>query len=526
MTRTRNAKRPGKSRADRNIAWIEQYCIIPEGRDVGKPVKLREWQKNEIRRIYDNPKGTRRAILSFGRKNGKTAISAFLCLLHLCGPEARPNSQLYSAAQSRDQAGILFNLAAKIVRMSPDLAEFVGIRDTAKQLYCEDLGTLYRALSADASTAYGLSPVFIVHDELGQVRGPRSELYEALETATGAQESPLSIVISTQAPNPTDLLSVLIDDAKTGSDPRVVLSLYAADDEADPFSEDAIKAANPAYGDFQNAAETLAMAQDAKRMPSREPEYRNLILNQRVEMFSPFITRTIWEACNAAPADFDGLPVYGGLDLSAVSDLTALVYVAPLDGVWQTRPKFWLPSEGLAEKSRADRVPYDVWAKQGQLLTTPGRTIEYEYVAAQIFADCQRMDVRKIAFDRWNYKNLKPWLAKAGFRPEQLDGDDAIFAEFGQGFASMSPALRALESAVLTGSIAHGGHPVLTMCMANAVVTTNPAGDRKLDKAKASGRIDGAVALAMAVGTAEAEYDDDATRKANMNSFFASLGVA
>ena len=102
MTRARNAKRLGKSRADRNIAWIEQFCIIPEGRDVGKPVRLREWQKNEIRRIYDNPKGTRRAILSFGRKNGKTAISAFLCLLHLCGPEARPNSQLYSAAQSRD----------------------------------------------------------------------------------------------------------------------------------------------------------------------------------------------------------------------------------------------------------------------------------------------------------------------------------------------------------------------------------------------------------------------------------------
>lgn len=508
MTKRKNAKRPGRSRADRNIAWIEAVCLIPEGRDVGKPVKLRDWQKDEIRRIYDNPKGTRRAILSFGRKNGKTAISAFLLLLHLCGPEARPNSQLYSAAQSRDQAAILFNLAAKMVRMSPDLSDFVGIRDTAKQLYCQDLGTLYRALSADASTAYGLSPVFIVHDELGQVRGPRSELYEALETATGAQESPLSIVISTQAPNPTDLLSVLIDDAETGSDPRVVLSLYKADDALDPFSEDAIRAANPAYGDFQNAAETLAMAEDARRMPSREPEYRNLILNQRVEMFAPFITRTIWENCGADPAPFDDLPVYGGLDLSAVSDLTSIVYVAPKDKIWQVRPKFWLPGDGLAEKSRNDRVPYDVWAKQGHLLTTPGRTIEYEYVARQLFEDCGKMNVQKIAFDRWNYKNLKPWLAKAGFRPEQLDGDGAIFVEFGQGFASMSPALRALESNVLNSGLAHGNHPVLSMCMANAVVTTNPAGDRKLDKAKATGRIDGAVALAMAIGTAESEYDD------------------
>jgi phage terminase large subunit-like protein len=188
------------TRGERNIDWIEGFCRIPEGRDVGKAVRLRDWQKAELIRIYDNPHGTRRAILSFGRKNGKTALSAFITLLHLCGPEARANSQLFSAAQSRDQAAILFALAAKVVRMSPDLAAFVTVRDTAKQLACQELGTLYKALSADASTAYGLSPVLIIHDELGQVKGPRSELYEALETATGAQENPLSIVISTQAP--------------------------------------------------------------------------------------------------------------------------------------------------------------------------------------------------------------------------------------------------------------------------------------------------------------------------------------
>jgi phage terminase large subunit-like protein len=136
-----------------------------------------------------------------------------LLLLHLCGPEAKSNSQLYSAAQSREQASILFSLAAKMVRMSPDLSQYVVVRDTAKQLACGELGTLYRALSAEASTAYGLSPAFVVHDELGQVKGPRSELYEALETAAGAQSDPLSIIISTQAPTDADLLSVLISDA-------------------------------------------------------------------------------------------------------------------------------------------------------------------------------------------------------------------------------------------------------------------------------------------------------------------------
>jgi phage terminase large subunit-like protein len=141
------------SRAKDNIDWIEKHCRIPEGRDVGKKVKLLPWQKKIIRGIYDQP--TRRAIVTFGRKNGKTSLAAFLLLLHLCGPEARPNSQLYSAAQSRDQAALLFSLAAKIVRLT-ELQQYVGIRDTAKQLFCQELGTVYRALSAEASTAFGL----------------------------------------------------------------------------------------------------------------------------------------------------------------------------------------------------------------------------------------------------------------------------------------------------------------------------------------------------------------------------------
>lgn len=491
------------TRGKRNIKWIETYCRIPEGRDVGKPVKLRKWQRSELIKIYDNPAGTRRAILSFGRKNGKTALAAFISLLHLCGPEARPNSQLYSAAQSRDQAAILFSLAAKVVRMSPDLAAVVTVRDTAKQLFCGELGTLYRALSAEASTAYGLSPVLIIHDELGQVKGPRSELYEALETATGAQEDPLSIVISTQAPTDADLLSVLIEDGMSGADPRVVVSLYRASDDLDPFSEEAIRAANPAFGDFQNAAETLAMAEDARRMPSRESEFRNLILNQRVDMNAPFISRSVWTDC-AGPVveDFDGLPVFGGLDLSEVNDLTALVLAAPVERVWHIKPTFWLPGENLSVKARADRVPYDVWKRDGWLNTTPGPTVDYEFVADHLAALFDRLDVRKIAFDRWNWRHLKPWLAKVGFTEEQLEGDNAVFEQMGQGFQSMSPALRDLESLILNRRIAHGGHPVLTMCAANATVQSDPAGNRKLSKVKSAGRIDGMVALAMAMSVA------------------------
>lgn len=491
------------SRGDRNIRWIEEHCRIPEGRDVGKPVKLRPWQKRDIRKIYDNPGGTRRAIISFGRKNAKTTLAAFLLLLHTCGPEARRNSQLNSAAQSKDQAAILFKLAAKVVRLSPTLSPVVIIRDTVKELACPELGTLYKALSAEVSTSYGLSPVFIVHDELGQVKGPRSDLYDALETAVGAHENPLSIVISTQARTDADLLSVLIDDALAGHDPRVVISLYTADQALDPFDEATIRLANPAFGDFLNAKEVRAMAEDARRMSSREAEYRNLVLNQRVEASSPFVSRTIWQSCGAPVKPF--LPrhsVYGGLDLSAVNDLTALVLIGAVENVWQVQPYFWLPKDGLTEKAKRDRVPYDVWERDKLLLAAPGKTVDYEYVAGFLFDLFARFNIVKIGFDRWGFKHLRPWLLKAGFTEKQVDEH---FEEFGQGYQSMSPALRELEGDILNGRLAHGNHPVLSMCAANAVVLTDPSGNRKLAKDKSSGRIDGMVALAMAKGVAPLE---------------------
>lgn len=491
------------TRGERNIAWIEEFCRIPEGKFVGKPVKLTIHQRRWIKRIYDSP--TRLFILSMARKNAKTAMASFLLLLHLCGPEAKPNSQLYSAAQSRDQAAILFSLAAKVVRMSPDLGQVVSVKDTAKQLVCSDLGTVYKALSADASTSYGLSPCFVIHDELGQVKGPRFELYEALETASAAQESPLSIVISTQAPTDADLLSLLIDDALTGADPANKVELCTADVDLDPFGEEAIRQANPHFDDFMNKSEVMRQAQDAKRLPSREAAYRNLILNQRVEARNPFVARAIWLENGDQPDELDGQSVYGGLDLSSVSDLTALVLVTA-DG--DVHPTFWLPEEGLAEKSRNDRVPYDVWANDGALQTTPGRAIEYEFIAEylRVLFDC--CDVVALAFDRYNMRFLKPWLEKVGFTLEELER----FKEFGQGFISMSPAIRELEARLLAKKLRHGNHKVLEMCAANAQTVSDPAGNRKFTKQKTTGRIDGMVALAMAVGVmpteSEANIDD------------------
>lgn len=489
------------TRGERNIVWIESHCRIPEGKFVGQPLKLREFQRKIVLDIYDSP--TRMAIISFGRKNAKTTLAAVLVILHLCGPEARANSQLFSGAQSRDQAAILFSLAAKIIRQSPELSHYVGIRDTAKQLYCQELGTLYRALSAEATTAYGLSPAFVVHDELGQVKGPRFELYEALETAAGAQEAPLSIVISTQAPTDADLLSVLIDDAKTKQDPKTKLFLYTADMALDPFSEEAQRAANPAYGDFLNAEEVKSQAEAARRMPAREAAYRNLVLNQRVNMSNPLIARAVWESCGGEPEEDAFLnEAWIGLDLSARNDLTALVLVGKdRDGVFHIRPEFFAPETGVNERAHRDREPYDVWAREGFLTLTPGASIDYAYVAHRLVELCDDYQITEIAFDRWRIDILKTELARIGA--------ELPLVPFGQGFKDMTPAVDALESLLLNGKIKHGSHPILNMCASNAVAIRDPSGNRKLDKSKSTGRIDGIVAMSMALGRASCEVSEE-----------------
>jgi phage terminase large subunit-like protein len=483
-------------RGESNARWIEKYCRIPEGKFVGQPVKLTKKQRLWLSRIYDTP--TRTFILSMGRKGAKTTFSAFLLLLHLCGPESVRNGHLFSAAQSRDQAAVLFGLAAKIVRMSPDLHAAIAIRDTAKQLACPERGTVYEALSAESSTAFGRSPTFVVHDELGQVRGPRFPMYEALETASAAQESPLSIIISTQAPTDADLLSVLIDDALTGADPRIKVEIYSAPLDGDPFAVESIRAANPHYDEFMNQEEVLRQAADAKRMPSREAAYRNLILNQRVEARNAFVTRSVWEENGAQPLGELQMAteVFAGLDLSSVSDLTALVLLSKHGEAWDVRPTFWLPENGLAEKSRSDRVPYDLWAQQGFLQTTPGSSIEYEFVAEYLRGVFDSCRVKALAFDRYNMKFLKPWLERCGFTEEEL----SRFVEFGQGFVSMSPAIRELEALLLSRKLRHGNHPVLSMCAANATIVMDPAENRKFVKRRQTGRIDGMTALAEAIG--------------------------
>ena len=482
------------SRAEKVIRFVERYCVTPEGAGVGQPMHLADFQKHFIREVYDNPAGTRRAILSVGRKNGKTGLIAALLLAHLVGPEAKQNSQLVSGAMSRDQAALVFNLASKMVQQSRKLAKIVRIVPSGKRLIGLTMNTEFRALAADGKTAHGLSPVLAILDEVGQVRGPQSDFVDAITTSQGAHESPLLITISTQAANDADLLSEWIDDALRSKDPRTVCHLYAAPEGCDLMDVEAWKAANPALGIFRSLDDMREQMAQAERMPSMSNTARNLLLNQRVSLDSPFISPDVWAACDAEPAPFDG-PVYGGLDLSARTDLTALVLVGKVGGVWQVRPFFWTPEQGLHDRAKTDRAPYDVWARSGLLRTTPGATVDYEAVAADMGEILQDVNLHALAFDRWRIDIFRKELDRLGI--------ELPLAPHGQGFRDMAPALDALEAELLNRRIAHGNHPVLTMCAANAVATKDPAGARKLDKSRRTGRIDGIQALAMAMGAAQ-----------------------
>jgi len=495
------------TRGERVCRFIEEYLVVPEGELVGQPIKLLPFQEAFILSTYDNPAGTARAYLSIARKNSKTATIACLLLAHIVGPEAYQNSRIMSGARSRKQAAEVYNYASKMCMMSPKLSKLVRIVPSGKMIIGLAMNVEYQASSAEAKSAHGGSPILAILDEVGQIKGPTDDFVEAIVTSQGAYgDKAMVFAISTQAATDGDLFSRWLDDAETSKAPRIVSHLYSAPADCDVLDESAWRAANPALGFFKSVTAVRDDAERASRQPTEEASFRWLHLNQRIDASAPFVSPAVWRACDAAVEEFDGLPVFGGLDLSEVSDLTSLVLMAPKEAefgtIWSVRPTFWLPGDALRDKAKADRVPYDIWHKNGQLETTPGPTVDYEFVAHYLFELSQKLDIRKIAFDRYNWRFLKPWLLKVGFTEEQLEGDNAVFEQFGQGFASMSPALRDLESLILNKKIAHGGHPVLTMCMMNATVKQDPSGNRKLDKQKSRGRIDGAVALTMAAAMA------------------------
>ena len=495
----------GLTRAERVIAFMESLPVT-SGALAGTTFRVRPWQRKFLKAVYATDRRGRRqvrtAVLSMARKNGKTDVAARLALCHIAGPEAEERGEVYSAANDRFQAGRIFSEICALIERVPWLSERISIRRHSKEL--EDIGgtgTVFAALSADVATKHGLSPSMWIYDELGQ--SPSRDLYDTLDTAMGARGEPLGVVISTQAARDEAPMSELVDyglrvNRGEVKDASFHLTLYSAPLDADPWERATWKAANPALADFRSLEDVQRLASQAQRMPSREASFRNLILNHRVDATQQFLTVPVWKACGEAVPDLDtlkGRPCHAALDLAASRDLTALVLVfEDEDGGYDVVPFFWLPDDDLREREDTDRVPYVQWRDAGFLLTMPGKTTDPEVIARKIAELHGRFGFTALAYDRWRIEDLRRELGAIGA--------EVPLVEWGQGFKDMSPAIDVLERLAVEAKLRHGMHPVLTWCAGNAKTVPDPAGNRKFDKKKSTGRIDGLQALAMALGAA------------------------
>ena len=487
------------TRAERIIDFIEKYLYVPEGMHVGKPFILAPFQKEIIYKIYDNPHGTRHAIVSMGRKNGKSAIMSALLITHLIGPEAKRNTQLFSGANKRDQAAIIFRQAQQMILRSPLLRDEIKVRESAQQLIAPRNGNVYSSLSKEGKSAVGTSPAFAIFDELGQVPGPTDKLYDAIDTGMSAHESPLNVIISTQAESESAMLSILINNAKAGLNPKTVLCLWETPEDMDIFTDEALRAANPAFDLFMNKDDLRNEQLNAKLMPSKEASFRNFKLNQRVDTNAAFVSKITWQKCGSEIDPWEGKDVYAGLDLSTTTDLTSLALVYHANDKVNVKPFFWLPGDDLAGKSNSDGADYTTWVKMGFIDPTPGKVINYDFVAFKIKEISEKANIKKLAFDRYAINHLKAALQRQGMSDDWID---EVMQDFGQGFVSMSPAIRYLEELILDEKLAHGNNPALAYCISNTSVELDAARNRKLVKTKGrpNGRIDGVIAATMAIG--------------------------
>lgn len=487
----------GLTRAGRVIAWLETLTV-PSGVFAGRHFRVRPWQRAIIERLYatdaSGVRPVRLALISLARKNGKTGLASGLALAHLCGPEAVQGGQVLSGAADRAQAALVYSAMKSMAMASPELADRLIFRDFKKEIEDVTNGSIYQALSADARKAHGMSPSFWIADEVAQWRN--RDLLDALRTGSGAHAEPLGLVISTRSPDPENPLEELIRyseqvDAGIVVDPSFAGFVFSAPLDADPWSTEAWQAANPALGDFRSLEDVRVQAEQAKRLPSMESSFRAYTLNQPVAVDDRFISPADWDACNGE-AEVSG-PCWGGLDLSSgPADLTAFALFWPETGalrVWA-----FLPAASLEQKTREDRAPYQQWAGAGHIVIMPGRAIDRAWLGQWIAHQVDGLDLQGVATDRWGLNDLQTQLDREGI--------SLPMEPMGQGFRDFSPALSAFEAAVLDGKIQHNGNPLLRWAVSNAAVDQDPAGNRKLSKQRAHGRIDPLVAAVEAVGQA------------------------
>ena len=493
-----------KDAADFAVMFIESLCHT-KGTWAGKKFELIDWQEQIIRDLFGTlkPNGYRQfntAYVEIPKKQGKSELAAAVALLLCCG-DGEERAEVYGCAADRQQATIVFDVAADMVRMCPALNKRVKILASQKRIIYTPTNSFYQVLSAEAYSKHGFNIHGVVFDELHTQ--PNRKLFDVMTKGSGdARMQPLYFLSTTAG---TDTNSICYETHQKAKDilngrkidPTFYPVIYGADESDDWTDPEVWRKANPSLDITVGIDKVEAACNSAKQNPGEENSFRQLRLNQWVKQAVRWMPMEKWDAC-AFPVNEDeleGRVCYGGLDLSSTTDITAFVLVFPPqdeEDKYIILPYFWVPEDTLDLRVRRDHVPYDVWERKGYLQTTEGNVVHYGYIEKFIERLGERFNIREIAFDRWGAVQMV----------QNLEGMGFTVVPFGQGFKDMSPPTKELMKLVLEQRIAHGGQPVLRWNMDNIFIRTDPAGNIKADKEKSTEKIDGAVATIMALDRA------------------------
>lgn len=506
-------------RADRVVQFINQLRHT-KGEWYNKPFQLLPWQENIIRNLFGiiKPNGYRQlttAYVEIAKKQGKTELGAALALYMLCA-DGEHGAEVYSCAADRAQASLIYNVAVDMISLCPSLKRRLKVIASQKRIIYPAMNSFYQVLSSEAYSKHGINPTAVLFDETHVAN--REMMNVMLHGASDARKQPLNFLITTAG---NDLNSIgyelhqkavdVLEDRKI--DPTFYPVIYAADENDDWTDPEVWKKANPSLGVTVDIEKMKIACENARQNPAEENLYKQLRLCIWVKQSIRWMPMHKWDEC-AFPVSVDtlqGRECYGGLDLSSTTDITAFVLIfPPRDETerYEILPFFWLPEETLSLRVRRDHVPYDIWEQQGYVKTTEGNVVHYGFIETFIEELGTKYNIKEIAFDRWGAVQMV----------QNLEGMGFTVVPFGQGYKDMSPPSKELMKLTLEKKLAHDGNPVLRWMMDNIFIKTDPAGNIKPDKEKSTEKIDGAVALIMAL-------DRAIRNKGNTSSVYDNRGI-
>ncbi len=495
-----------KERFADGVVYFINNLRHTKGRWYGDPFMLIDWQERIIRDLFGivnkhtECRQFRTAYVEIPKKQGKSELAAAIALFLTCG-DSEPGAEIYGCAADRSQASIVFDVAVHMVDQFPALKQMIKLNTHQKRMTFKPLNSFYQVVSAETYNKHGLNAHGIIFDEL-HVQ-PDRKLFDIMTRGSGeAREQPLTFIITTAGYDRDSIcweMHQKATDVLEGRDkaPSFYPVIYAAADDDDWMDEAVWRKVNPSMGITMNI-ETMRIAfEDAKRNLANENFFRQTRLNQWVKQSTRYMPMDKWDKCDFwfDPKRLEGRECYAGLDLSATTDVTAFVLVfPPLDeeDKYIILPFFWIPGETMELRIRRDHVRYDQWKADGHIIATEGDVIHYYFVEKFIEDLGKKYDIKEIAFDPWGARQIT----------QNLEGMGFSVVGFGQGYKSMSPPTKELMRLILEQKITHGGNPVLRWMADNMVVSIDPAGNVKPNKEKATQRIDGMVALIMALDRA------------------------